>query len=174
MDDLTTLALAAGGGDHVALAAFVRRTQADVWRFCAHVNGRAEADDLTQETFLRAIPALARFEGRSTALAWLLSIARRTCADSVRRSVRRRRLTDEVIASRAPDVRPEGSGEVDLRLLLARLDDDRRHAFVLTQVIGLSYAQAADVCGCPVGTIRSRVARAREDMMRELGAAENG
>ena len=78
------------------------------------------------------------------------------------------------MASRTPDVRPEGSGEVDLWLLLARLDDDRRHAFVLTQVIGLSYAQAAEVCGCPVGTIRSRVARAREDMMRELGAAENG
>ena len=174
MDDLTALALAAGAGDRVALASFVRRTQADVWRFCAHVNGRAEADDLTQETFLRAIPALARFEGRSSARAWLLSIARRTCADSVRRTVRRRRLSEEIALRHGPEQQPADSGEVDLWLLLAEMDEDRRHAFVLTQVIGMSYAQAAEACGCPVGTIRSRVARAREDLMRQLGQAEFG
>ena len=42
---------------------------------------------------------------------------------------------------------------------------ERREAFIATQVLGLSYAEAADVCGCPVGTIRSRVARAREDLV---------
>ena len=174
MDDLTALALAAGAGDRVALASFVRRTQADVWRFCAHVNGRAEADDLTQETFLRAIPALARFEGRSSAQAWLLSIARRTCADSVRRTVRRRRLSEEIVLPHEPALQPAAGGEVDLWMLLAELDEDRRHAFVLTQVIGMSYAQAAEACACPVGTIRSRVARAREDLTRQLGQAEFG
>jgi RNA polymerase sigma-70 factor (ECF subfamily) len=174
VDDLTALALAAGGGDRVALASFVRRTQADVWRFCAHVNSWAEADDLTQETFLRAIPALARFEGRSSARAWLLSIARRTCADAVRRAVRHRHLTEKVAHQHAADAHPAASSEVDLHLLLDRLDDDRRHAFVLTQILGLSYAQAAEACDCPIGTIRSRVARAREDVMRELGAAEFG
>ena len=137
VEELTALALAAGAGDRVALASFVRRTQADVWRFCAHVNGRAEADDLTQETFLRAIPALARFEGRSSARAWLLSIARRTCADSVRRSVRRRRLTEQAAALVRSDAHPAVSGEVDLTLLLAGLDDDRRQAFVLTQLFGI-------------------------------------
>jgi len=174
MEELTALALAAGAGDRVALASFVRRTQADVWRFCAHVNGRAEADDLTQETFLRAIPALARFEGRSSARAWLLSIARRACADSVRRTVRRRRLAEQAAAQVRPEAHPASAGEVDLTLLLADLDDDRRQAFVLTQLLGLSYAETADACGCPIGTIRSRVARAREDLMRQLGQAEFG
>jgi RNA polymerase sigma-70 factor (ECF subfamily) len=174
VDDVTSLALAAGAGDRVALASFVRRTQADVWRFCAHVNGRAEADDLTQETYLRAIPALSRFEGRSSARAWLLSIARRTCADSIRRTVRRRRLVDQVASEARPDASPSASGEVDLRLLLAGLDDDRRQAFVMTQVLGLSYAETADACGCPIGTIRSRVARAREDLLRQVGQAEFG
>ena len=174
VEELTALALAAGAGDRVALASFVRRTQADVWRFCAHVNGRAEADDLTQETFLRAIPALARFEGRSSARAWLLSIARRACADSVRRTVRRRRLAEQAAAQVRPEAHPASAGEVDLTLLLADLDDDRRQAFVLTQLLGLSYAETADACGCPIGTIRSRVARAREDLMRQLGQAEFG
>jgi RNA polymerase sigma-70 factor (ECF subfamily) len=52
--------------------------------------------------------------------------------------------------------------------LLARLDADRREAFVLTQVVGMSYAEAAEVAGCPVGTIRSRVARARADLVAAL------
>jgi RNA polymerase sigma-70 factor, ECF subfamily len=174
VDELTALALAAGAGDRVALASFVRHTQADVWRFCAHVNGRREADDLTQETYLRAIPALARFEGRSSAKSWLLSIARRTCVDSVRRAVRRRRLGEQLASESVPEAHPSSSGAVDLMLLLAGLDDDRRQAFVLTQVLGLSYAETAEACGCPVGTIRSRVARAREDLVRRLGQAEFG
>ena len=56
-----------------------------------------------------------------------------------------------------------------LRALLDVLDHDRREAFVLTQLVGLSYAEAADVCGCPVGTIRSRVARARGDLVTAFG-----
>jgi RNA polymerase sigma-70 factor (ECF subfamily) len=51
---------------------------------------------------------------------------------------------------------------------MARLDPDRKAAFVMTQVLGLSYAEAAEACGCPVGTIRSRVARAREDLVSWL------
>jgi RNA polymerase sigma-70 factor (ECF subfamily) len=52
--------------------------------------------------------------------------------------------------------------------LLSRLDPDRRTAFVLTQLLGFDYAGAAAICGCPAGTIRSRVARARDQLIREL------
>jgi RNA polymerase sigma-70 factor (ECF subfamily) len=168
VDELTSLALAAGRGDRRALAAFVHRTQADVWRFCAGMNGRAAADDLTQDTFLRAIPSLRRFEGRSSARVWLLSIARRTCADAVRRSVRQRRLLDRLAIHPEP-VSPHGY--VDVEQLVCRLTTERRQAFVLTQVLGLSYAEAAEACDCPIGTIRSRVARAREDLLGEVSDA---
>lgn len=67
---------------------------------------------------------------------------------------------------------PDAAGEVAVADLLARLDPDRRAAFVLTQVIGLPYAEAAAVCECPVGTIRSRVARARENLIAMLTAGE--
>ena len=50
-------------------------------------------------------------------------------------------------------------------MLVDGLEPDRRAALVLTQVLGLSYAEAAEVCGCPLGTIRSRVARARDDLI---------
>ena len=64
MDELTRLALAAAAGDRVALDRFVRATQADVWRLCAHLGDRDRADDLTQETYLRAFRSLPGFPGR--------------------------------------------------------------------------------------------------------------
>src|SRR3712207_9055802 len=92
VDDLERLAAAAVDGDPLAAAALVRATQSDVWRLCAALGDRQSADDLTQETYLRAFGALHRFEGRSSLRTWLLAIARRVCADAVR-SRRRRRLT---------------------------------------------------------------------------------
>ena len=60
------------------------------------------------------------------------------------------------------------SGALPLAELIGALDLDRRTAFVLTQVLGLSYAEAARVCACPLGTIRSRVARARAELVALL------
>ena len=74
---------------------------------------------------------------------------------------------------RAGATRRAGDEAVLLAQLVAALDPDRHEAFVLTQVLDLSYAEAAQVCGCPVGTIRSRVARAREDLVRALGDGAN-
>jgi RNA polymerase sigma-70 factor (ECF subfamily) len=161
VDELTRLALAAGEGDRVALNAFVRRSQAEVWRLCAHLVDSASADDLAQDVYVRALPALPRFRGESSARTWLLAIARYTCADAVRRRQRRRMLGRHPAETTVPDP----TGEVDLAALLAALDPDRRAAFVLTQVLGLGYAEAAEVCDVPVGTIRSRVARARADLV---------
>jgi RNA polymerase sigma-70 factor (ECF subfamily) len=130
-----------------------------VWRLCRRLGDVESADDLTQEVYARAIPALERFRGDASARTWLLSIARHVCADAVRANRRRGRV----------EVRPgtvADPASVDaLERLVAGLDHDRRVAFVLTQVLGLSYADAADVCAVPVGTIRSRVARARDDLV---------
>jgi RNA polymerase sigma-70 factor (ECF subfamily) len=78
---------------------------------------------------------------------------------------RRRRWTElsEHAPLPSPQTSPEGATE--LGELLGCLDLERRAALVLTQVVGLSYAEAAQVCECPIGTIRSRVARAREDLL---------
>ena len=167
MDELTSLARAAGRGDHDALARFVRQTQGDVWRFCAHLVDLAAADDLTQETYLRAIPALGRFRGDAPVRAWLLTIARRACTAEIDIRFRDRELSARLAAESAaglPPSVPEPAHQAAIGLLLAALEPDRRTAFVLTQMIGCSYAEAAEVCGCPVGTIRSRVARARDDL----------
>ena len=169
-DELTRLALDAGRGDRAALSAFVRQSQADVWRFVARAAGTQAADDLAQETYLRVIGALPAFEGRSSARSWLLSIARRVVVDRVRYEVARPRLVGmdsadlDALAAGGLDE----SSRVEVEQALAALDPDRRMALVLTQLMGFSYAEAAEICACAVGTIRSRVARARADLIAEM------
>ena len=179
-EQITAWALAAGRGDREALSAFVRATQRDVLRFVAHLADPGQAEDLAQETYLRAVGALRRFEAAASARTWLLSIARRVAADAVRSAGRRPRTTAiadwDAVAVRTGAVRRAGDEAVLLGQLVAALHPDRHEAFVLTQVLDLSYAEAAEVCGCPVGTIRSRVARAREDLVRAIddGAIDDG
>ncbi|QKV75557.1 sigma-70 family RNA polymerase sigma factor [Amycolatopsis sp. Hca4] len=168
--ELTGWALRAGRGDPVALERFLRAAQPHVWRFVAALDSTRTADDLTQETFLRVLSALPRFRGDSSARTWVLAIARRVVADHIRAARARPRTTGTDWQAAAENVVPPErlDEQVVLDELVAALDEDRRAAFVLTQTLGLSYADAAEVCGCPVGTIRSRVARAREDLLAAL------
>jgi RNA polymerase sigma-70 factor (ECF subfamily) len=141
-DELTELLLAAQDGDRLALSAWIKRSQAEVWRLCAQLVSREQADDVTQEVFLRAYRALPAFRGDSSARTWLLST-----------------------------YEPDPARAISVEALLTGLDPERRLAFVLTQVLGLSYVEAAEICECPVGTIRSRVARARAELVERIGDA---
>jgi len=167
---LRRLAAAAVEGDGVAVAELVRRTQPSVWQVCTALGSAGETDDLVQETYLRALKALPSFRGDAPVRVWLLAIARRTCADHVRRRQRQRRLLDRLVAEAPVDHQP-GPAVDDL---LDGIDADRREAFVLTQLVGLSYDEAAAVVGCPIGTIRSRVARARADLAAAVAVAAAG
>ncbi|GAA2083517.1 sigma-70 family RNA polymerase sigma factor [Streptomyces albiaxialis] len=174
----TELALAARDGDPEAVERFVRAFHRDVWRFVAHLSADPQAaDDLAQDTFLRAFRSLPRFEGRSSARTWLLSIARRTVIDSIRRQASRPALSGredwEALAEQAqPRGVPNFDEGIALAELLASLPEERRDAFVLTQMLGLPYDEAALGMGCPIGTIRSRVSRARESLAALLAEAE--
>jgi RNA polymerase sigma-70 factor, ECF subfamily len=180
VDEVTELAFAARDGDREALSLFIRRTWPDVARLVTAVAGSDLAEDVAQDTYIRALRALPRYRGESSARTWLLSIARRVAADAVRAAGRRPRTTAiadwDAVAVRTGAVRRAGDEAVLLGQLVAALHPDRHEAFVLTQVLDLSYAEAAEVCGCPVGTIRSRVARAREDLVRAVddGAIDDG
>ncbi|MFF6785081.1 sigma-70 family RNA polymerase sigma factor [Streptomyces sp. NPDC012510] len=177
-ESITAWALAARGGDPEAVERFVGALHRDVQRFVAHLCADPQAvDDLAQDTFLRALGSLHRFEGRCSARTWLLSIARRAVTDSFRYAAVRPRLSDvpdwRLAVERAqPRGLPGLDDGVALADLLGALPEERREAFVLTQLVGLSYEDAAEVSGCAVGTIRSRVARARAALVGLLAAAE--
>ncbi|TJZ58952.1 sigma-70 family RNA polymerase sigma factor [Streptomyces piniterrae] len=179
-EQLTALALAAGAGDRAAVERFVRASHREVWRFVAYLSGDTHsADDLAQETFLRALTSLPGFAGRSCARTWLLSIARRVVVDRYRSAAARPRIAavddwQAVAEHRQPRGLPGFDDGVALSALLDALDGERREAFVLTQLVGMPYADAAAVVGCPIGTVRSRVARARADLIAWLRSAEAG
>lgn len=177
-ESVTGWALAARSGDERAVEQFVRATQLDVRRYVTHLSGDPQAtDDLVQDTYVRALRSLPRFEGRSSARTWLLTIARRVVADRIRsHAVRPRLAATDDWQTAAERVQPRGVPGFDegvaLAELLAALTPERREAFVLTQLLGLPYAATAGVIGCPVGTVRSRVARARETLVGLLTEAE--
>jgi RNA polymerase sigma-70 factor, ECF subfamily len=172
VDPLTRLAVDAASGNAEARDALVRATYADVWRLCASLVDRQSADDLAQESFIRAMRGLSRFRGDSSARTWLVAVARHTCMDELRTLDRRRRRDGARTAlrrDREPAV-PDASETSTVDDLLGRLEPHRRAAFFLTQHLSFSYAEAAAICECPVGTIRSRVARARVDLLALLSA----
>lgn len=173
-DALTDLLVAARDGDRTALSVVVRRLYPDVVRYCAVRVAPDAAEDVAQDVFLRVTRSLSTYEARASARTWVFAIAHNACADAVR--VRRRRRGREQV-DEDPEATAEprwpGPGADDglaLALLLDDLDDDRREAFVLTQLVGASYAEAAALLDVPIGTIRSRVSRARGDLVAMIDA----
>ena len=171
---VTDLALKAGRGDRAALTEFIRATQDDVWRLIAHLGGPEIADDLTQETYLRVMSTLPRFAARSSARTWLLSLARRVWVDNIRHDMARPRKSatqyeDAAAGASTGESSAAWSEWIDARALIDALPEDRREALILTQVLGYTYEEAAKISGVRVGTIRSRVARARKDLIDGAG-----
>lgn len=171
MDRLTSALLLARDGDDRALATAIRAGQAEVARFLRPLVDPNELDDVVQDTFVRAYRALPRYRGDASGRTWLLAIARRAAADATRSRMRIRR-TDRR-AGTTPSATPGLEAEHALQTLVDGLDTDRREAFVLTQLVGCSYAEAAEICGVKIGTIRSRVARAREELLEQVRAARS-
>ncbi|WP_327102988.1 sigma-70 family RNA polymerase sigma factor [Nonomuraea glycinis] len=174
---LTVLALAARDGAPADVEAFTRAAYADVRRFLTYLTDVQSAEDLTQETFVRVLRSLPRFAGKSSARAWLLSIARRVVVDRFRAAQTRPVVADladwqAAVERCQPQDLPGSQDGVELAELLAQVPPERRRAFVLTQVLGLPYMEAAELLDCPVGTVRSRVARARHQLSASWLAAE--
>jgi RNA polymerase sigma-70 factor (ECF subfamily) len=165
VDELTRLALSAREGNAFALNSFVRKTQADVWRTCRHLGPPGMADDLTQDVYLRMVKSLGTFRGEASAKTWLLAIARHVAIDAVRA---RQRRAHQVVELREDTVVELPDHSADFHDILQTLDHDQRSAFLLTQLLGLSYEETAVICDCPIGTVRSRVARARERLVSAM------
>ncbi|NHC15504.1 sigma-70 family RNA polymerase sigma factor [Motilibacter deserti] len=169
--------LLAARDDEAAAAAFVRALQPSVWRFVASLLGprtpEHDVAEVVQETFVRALTGRSRWRGDASPATWVLAIARRCVADHIS-AVSRRRARETELDAAADDVPvADLTSSVALADLISRLGQDRREAFVLTQALGLSYAEAAEVCGVPIGTIRSRVARARADLVEAYAPVED-
>jgi RNA polymerase sigma-70 factor, ECF subfamily len=143
-----------------AVLAAVPSLRAFAISLCGNVD---RADDLVQETLLRALANIDSFEPGSNMPAWLFTILRNLFRSEYRK---RRREVEDADGTYAQSLKsqPEQSGHVEFqefRAALAKLPPDQREALILVGASGFSYEEAAEICGCAVGTIKSRVNRAR-------------
>jgi RNA polymerase sigma-70 factor (ECF subfamily) len=127
---------------------------------CGNVD---RADDLVQETLLRALANINSFQPGTNMPAWLFTILRNHFRSEYRK---RRREVEDADGSYAETLKshPEQHGHLEFsefKTALAQLPSDQREALVLVGASGFSYEEAAKICGCAVGTIKSRVNRAR-------------
>ena len=174
MDNLTRDLVMAQDGDLGAFSRAVRDAQPEIQRFCTWFMGNArDIDDLVQETLLRMYKGIDSFRVDSRGISWVLTIARRTCLDHARRHNRQqlllRALEKETLTS-------HNYGDASTFYITEEIDslpELLREAFVLVKIFGCSYSEAASVLQCPIGTVQSRVARARILLVTSLEVAED-
>lgn len=170
-------------GDQAAFNLLVLKYQHKVMKLVMrYVRNQAEAEDITQEAFIKAYRALPGFRGESAFYTWLYRIAINTAKNLLMSS--RRRMVDYNVDLNDPDDytsqvllkhndTPEGlllTEEIrqTVHAAMAELPDDLREAITLRELEGLAYEEIAQVMDCPVGTVRSRIFRAREAIDKKL------
>jgi RNA polymerase sigma-70 factor (ECF subfamily) len=174
---------AAAGGSREAFDELVRRHQASILNLVrALTAGSAEAEDLAQDVFVRAWSGLSGFRGESAFRTWLHRVALNVVQTHRGRTSKWRRLfyqpSPRVEAEAAPDpidsARDPADLEKDLLMrdaidhALGRLPEELRIAVTLRDVQGLDYKAIADLTGAPIGTVESRIFRARQKLKKEL------
>ncbi|MYN03171.1 RNA polymerase sigma factor RpoE [Pseudoduganella sp. DS3] len=168
----------ARAGERTAFDQLVERYQRRLLRLVLRLlRDPAEAEDVVQETFLKAYRALPRFRGDAAFYTWLYRIAVNGARNAILRR-RQRSGPQPIVASQAPAPPPE-IGTPESMLLskqvmqaidaaLEALPMELRTAIVLREIEGLSYEEIAQIMECPLGTVRSRIFRAREAIARRL------
>ena len=164
-----------------AFRAVVVRYERPLFRFFARFRfAPAVREDLAQETFLRAFRSLSSFDpARGSLAGWLFAIARNLAADERERARNQREL---VLGDGTPEARAEGAGPAELhertetvarvRRALDGLPEALHSTFVLAEIGDLSLKEIAAIEDCAIGTVKSRVYRAREQLKAALGAPE--
>jgi RNA polymerase sigma-70 factor (ECF subfamily) len=134
------------------------------------------ADDLVQETILRAWASQATYEPGTNLKAWIFTILRNYFYNELRKRKRSVELHNDRAALEVGvnESQPANLHLQDLGRELQKLAPDQREALMLVSVEGCSYEEAARICDCAVGTVKSRVARARRELENKLGGADVG
>ena len=153
-DEDVALSRRAAGGDRAAFALLVEKYERPLRSFLARMAGADAADDIAQEAFLKAWRAAGQYDGRARYSTWLTRIAWRCRLDALRKD------RHAEAAQERPPSPAAFSDEVDD--MLARLSERERAAVILCDGHGWTHAEAAQLLGLPLGTLKSTVARAKE------------
>ena len=173
----------AKSGDQDAFGQLVLAHQNKVYTICVHmVTDREEAADLAQEAFLKAWRSLSTFQGESSFATWMHRLTTNVCLDYLRKQTRRQNISTAVSlddedsgwtepADHSQDPQLQLEREERKRALaraLGELPEHHRQTLIMREVSGMSYQEIADAMGADLGTIKSRIARARERLRKIL------
>ena len=167
-DDLRQVIQRCLAGDQAAMLELVERYRTAVFGFCYRMLGhRQDAEDAAQETFIRVLRSLARWDSRREFRPWLMTIAANRCRTMA--AARKRRpalcvMDDNLCQDECPDWREADQLNEEIQLGLSRMSARQREAFVLFHDQQLSYQQIAEILGCPLGTCKTWIYRARRQL----------
>ncbi len=171
------LVRAALSGDERAFETLVRSHADAVYGHALRFFGdQATAEDATQEVFIKVFRSLASFDGRSAFSTWLFRVTRNVCLD-LARAGRHRPVPTDLMQLEPPSVRDFSDDVVMSRVVetaIRALPPEERDALGAVTLFGMSYEQAAESFDVPVGTVKSRVFRARRTLAHVLEPAEGG
>lgn len=168
----TALCSRAAAGDHRAFGLLVARHEARVRSFLLHLAGADIADELAQDSFVRAWRSLHRFRGEAAFSSWVCAIGWRCFLDHLRRQKAEGRRQDAA-ATLADPIAPGAFGAaLDLRRLLDQLNPVERACLILCDGHGYSHGEAADILRMPLGTLKSTVKRAKDKCREAMRADE--
>lgn len=180
--DDATLVDAARDGNRDALDQLLRRHHGRIHAVCRRIaGGSRDADDATQETLIKIVRSLDRFDGRSSFSTWAYRIATNTALDELRRRGRRPALhvVDDDHDGPAEQVDARAGARIDavadrmaIDAAIETLPEEYRVAVVLRDVADLDYDEIAELLAVPVGTVKSRIARGRSRLADRLGNQE--
>jgi RNA polymerase sigma-70 factor (ECF subfamily) len=175
--DDAALLTAARQGDLDAFEALVREHTRTVFAHALRFFGDpTAADDAVQEVWIKVYRSLAEFDGRSRFTTWLFRVTRNTCLDQVRAGARRPVPVDPfaTVAVAPGDLADEVALTASVEQAMRALAPEDRDAFSAVALYGLTYAEVAEALQIPVGTVKSRVFRARRSLAHFLGSPEGG
>ena len=162
-------------GDHEAFEALVRRYQRMIYALAYRMTGSAaDAEDVTQETFIRAHEQLGSLRAEAKLSSWLYRIAVNQCLNWRKRASRREQLHRQWQAQREAPASADGALAQKVQDALLKLKPKQRAAIVLTIYDGLSHAEAARVLGCSEATVSWRLFAARAKLKRLLTDTQAG
>ena len=156
--------------DHASFERLVRLTEDRLRRIIGRIIGaRAmDLDELLQETYLRAWRGASRFRGDAHVCTWLTRIGLNVAINAARDHRATLPISPHEHARSGPSDLNEDAAQLAYERALSRLPEDLRVTFVLHEAEGLTYRQVAETLDCPIGTVMSRLHRAREQLMNDL------
>lgn len=172
--ELNQLIRKAKQGSQESFAELVERYKGHVFRHAyAMVNDRMEAEDISQEAFVKAFYSLSRLDNEYAFVSWLTRIVSNLCYDSIEKAKKKKTIhTEEIVQDRSSPIE-QSHLKLTIEEGLQKLSPEHRTVLVMRDIQGFPYNEIADSLGIPLGTVKSRISTARLELKNELLRGEN-